>query len=138
MIKNGFYMEGKTMRKSLIFVAALFLTLVALHYAWAELSPSGMIKGNMRIINVELSKSKINPDPVVVKSGEMVFLLVKSGEDCKFNLPAFKIEKDIPAQKVTAVSFVSKKAGSFKFYCTFGRLNVKSRVIVLKTERKSK
>jgi len=126
------------MKKSLILTAAVFFMAVSLCYASEKLAPSGITKGNMRIVNISVSKTKIAPDPVVVQSGEMVYLLVTSSEECKFSLSAFKIDKIIPAQKVTAVSFVSKKAGSFKVYCSFGRLNVKARIVVLKTEGKSK
>ncbi len=128
------------MKKCLISMAVVFFTAAATHCAFAASPavPSGITKGNMRIVNLVVSKTNIAPDPVVVNSGEMVYLLVTSAkEDCKLVVPAFKIDQAISADKMVPVSFVSRKAGAFKFYCAFGRVNVKARIVVLKVERKS-
>ncbi len=126
------------MRKTLIFVAAVLLLSTSLCYASAELTPSGVTKGNMRIVNLSVSRQNVSPEPVVVRPGEMVYLLVNSAEECKLTVPVFKIDKVIPAKKVTSVSFVSNKPGTFKVYCAFGRENTKARIVVLKSERKPK
>jgi cytochrome c oxidase subunit II len=98
---------------------------------------SGQVKHAVRIIEVESFKYGYNPDPIVVKAGEKVKLLLTSKDVTHgFAITDLGINVKVPPNKTTVFEFVPKKIGTYKIYCTvycgLGHGNMHGTLVVLK------
>jgi cytochrome c oxidase subunit 2 len=71
-----------------------------------------------RVVKISAKKFEFTPSEVHVKKGETVVLELTS-QDRKhgFELPAFKVRKDIVPKEVTRVTLTAGEAGTFPFHC---------------------
>ena len=71
-----------------------------------------------RVVKISAKRFAFTPSEVHVKKGETVVLELTSEDRVHgFNLPAFKIRKDIVPKEVTRVTLTPDKAGTFPFRC---------------------
>ncbi|MFI5197530.1 MAG: cupredoxin domain-containing protein [Thermoanaerobaculia bacterium] len=71
-----------------------------------------------RIVKISAKRFSFTPSEVRVKRGETVVLELASEDRVHgFNLPAFKIRKDIVPKEVTRVTLTPDKEGTFPFHC---------------------
>jgi nitrosocyanin len=81
--------------------------------------PGKVDENGIRIIEVKASRYKFEPDPIVVKLGEKVRLVVTSIDVAHgIAISEFKINLSVPAGKTESVDFVADKKGSFQAYCS--------------------
>lgn len=127
------------MKRHFIFIIVLFLTMSVRPYGLAaetmqsqqhknsqpqqeekETSElSGRLEGGIRIIEVKASRYKFEPDPILVKLGEKVRLIVTSTDVSHgIAISEFKVNVAIPAGKTETVEFVADKKGTFQAYCS--------------------
>lgn len=83
------------------------------------LALSGKIENGVRVIQIQASQYKFDPDPVVVKLGEKVRIIATSTDvHHGFAISGFKVNLSLkPGQSQTA-EFTADKEGEFKEYCT--------------------
>ncbi len=127
------------MKKYFVFIMGLFLVMYMSPYSFASglwgkidlkgfrqdgkkkqnLELSGKVENGVRIIEVMASRYKFSPDPIVVKFGEKVRLVVTS-QDVSHGLAitGFKVNVSIPAGRAASVEFVADKKGTFHIYCS--------------------
>ncbi|MFZ5800438.1 MAG: cupredoxin domain-containing protein [Candidatus Omnitrophota bacterium] len=80
---------------------------------------SGRIENGVRIIAVKASSYKFEPDPIVVKLGEKVRLVVTSTDVAHgLAIAEFKLRISIPAGKTETVEFIADKKGTFQMRCS--------------------
>lgn len=80
---------------------------------------SGKLENGIRIIEVKASRYKFEPDPVVVRLGEKVRLVVTSTDVAHgIAISEFDVKLSVPAGKTESVEFVADKEGSFYAYCS--------------------
>jgi cytochrome c oxidase subunit II len=71
-----------------------------------------------RVVKISAKRFSFTPSEVHVKKGEAVVLELTSLDRVHgFNLPAFKIRKDIVPKDVTRVELTPDKEGTFPFHC---------------------
>jgi cytochrome c oxidase subunit 2 len=71
-----------------------------------------------RVVKISAKRFSFTPAEVRVKKGEAVVLELTSLDRVHgFNLPAFKIRKDIVPNDVTRVALTPEKEGTFPFHC---------------------
>jgi cytochrome c oxidase subunit 2 len=71
-----------------------------------------------RIVQIVAKKFSYTPSEVRLKKGEPVILeLVSKDRIHGFNLPEFKIRKDVGPKEVTRVMLTPDKVGTFSFRC---------------------
>jgi cytochrome c oxidase subunit II len=71
-----------------------------------------------RIVKISAKRFSFTPSEVHLKKGETVVLELTSEDRVHgFNLPAFKIRKDIAPKEVTRVMLTPDKEGTFPFHC---------------------
>lgn len=110
-------------------MSCLGLLLIAGYMGYAEdnnrghsitnLALSGEVKDGVRIVKVEASKYKFSPDPIVVKFGEKVRLIVTSADvDHGLAISEFKVNVTVRAGKTETADFVANKKGVFRMYCS--------------------
>lgn len=84
-----------------------------------------------RIVEVKASKFNFSPDPIMVKKGERVRLVVTSTDvDHGLAIDEFKVNLSIPASKTETVEFVADKKGTFRVYCDLWQGQMQSSLIV--------
>ena len=89
----------------------------ALALALLATAPRGRA-GEARVVRIVAKKFSYTPSEIRLKKGEPVVLeLVSEDRIHGFNLPAFKIRKDILPKEVTRVTLTPDKAGTFSFRC---------------------
>jgi cytochrome c oxidase subunit II len=86
-------------------------------------------------IQMTAKKYEFSPDPVRVKKGERVRLIITATDrDHGFKLEAFNVEQKLKKGVPTTVEFTVDKAGSFPFkcsvHCGFGHGGMKGTLIV--------
>jgi cytochrome c oxidase subunit II len=86
-------------------------------------------------IQMTAKKYEFSPDPVRVKKGERVRLIITATDrDHGFKLEAFNVEQKLKKGVPTTVEFTADKAGSFPFkcsvHCGFGHGGMKGTLIV--------
>jgi cytochrome c oxidase subunit II len=86
-------------------------------------------------IQMTAKKYEFSPDPVRVKEGERVRLIITATDrDHGFKLEAFNVEQKLKKGVPTTVEFTADKAGSFPFkcsvHCGFGHGGMKGTLIV--------
>lgn len=80
---------------------------------------SGKVEQGVRIIQVKASRYKFEPDPIVVKLGEKVGLVVTSTDVAHgITIQEFNLNLTIPAGKTERIEFVADKPGTFQVYCS--------------------
>jgi len=102
-----------------------------------KLELSGKVEDGVRVIEVTASRYKFVPDPIVVKLGEKVRLVVKTSDVAHgLNLAEFKINLGIEPGETETAEFVADKEGSFSFFCSVycgpGHLDMQGKFIVIK------
>ncbi|MGZ6987725.1 MAG: cupredoxin domain-containing protein [Thermoanaerobaculia bacterium] len=71
-----------------------------------------------RVVHISAKRFEFTPSEVRVKKGETVALELTSEDRVHgFNLPAFKIRKDIVPKEGTRVTLTPDKEGTFPFHC---------------------
>jgi cytochrome c oxidase subunit 2 len=71
-----------------------------------------------RVVKISAKRFEFTPAEVHVKKGETVVLELTSLDRVHgFNLPAFKIRKDITPKEVTRVTLTPGETGTFPFHC---------------------
>jgi cytochrome c oxidase subunit II len=123
MEENGMLQLNKISMSLALYALLLFFAVNA--YATNSLADakhlqlSGHIEHGVRIIEVQAFKYGYNPDPIVIKAGEKVKLLLTSKDVTHgFGIADLNINVKIPPKKTTTFEFVVKKAGSYRIYCT--------------------
>ena len=127
------------MKKIFIFVTVLFLPAFISSYCFAadhidrrnhkshlqqkqeieEPELSGKVKNGIRIVEVKALRYKFEPDPIVVRLGEKVRLVVTSTDVAHgIAISEFKINLSVSAGKTESVDFVADKKGYFYAYCS--------------------
>lgn len=72
----------------------------------------------LRVVKISAKRFEFTPSEVRVKKGETVVLELTSQDRVHgFNLPAFKIRKDIVPRDVTRVTLTPDKEGTYPFHC---------------------
>lgn len=95
----------------------------------------GENKVNPVEVKVEAFQFGYSPDPIKVKKGDMVKLLVTS-RDVKhgFYIKEYGINNEIEKGKITEINFLADKAGEFPVLCTIycggGHSSMKGKLIV--------
>ena len=80
---------------------------------------SGKVENGIRIVEVKALRYKFEPDPIVVRLGEKVRLVVTSTDVAHgIAISEFTINLSVPAGKTESVEFVADKKGSFPAYCS--------------------
>jgi cytochrome c oxidase subunit 2 len=88
----------------------------ALVLALAAASPTRA--GEPRVVRISAKRFEFTPSEVRVKQGETVVLELTSEDRVHgFNLPAFKIRKDIVPRDVTRVTLTPDKERTYPFHC---------------------
>ena len=91
---------------------------LSLALALATAAPSRGIAAEPRIVRIVAKRFSYTPSEIRLKKGEPVVLeLVSEDRIHGFNLPEFKIRKDILPKEVTRVTLTPDKAGTFSFRC---------------------
>lgn len=84
-----------------------------------ELKLSGKLKDGIRVIEVKASKYKFEPDPIIVKLGEKIRLVVTSTDVAHgLAIPEFNVNLSVPAGKTESIEFVADKEGTFQAHCS--------------------
>jgi cytochrome c oxidase subunit 2 len=80
---------------------------------------SGKLENGVRVIDVKASKYKFEPDPIIVKAGEHIRLVLTSADtDHGFAIGELKINVTIPAGKSTVFEFMAPGKGVFTVHCS--------------------
>lgn len=118
-IKNGLLKRMHLMLILIIFMSPFLLTACSVREDEHNLKLSGKVENGIRIIKVNASRYKFEPDPIVVKSGEKVRLLI-TATDVSHGLiiPDFKANLVVDAKKTGSVEFIADKKGSFHAHCS--------------------
>jgi cytochrome c oxidase subunit II len=121
-------------RFSLLIFAVFVLPDLALQNTQATQSPSqGATPA--REIQMTAKKYAFSPNPIRVKKGEHVRLIITATDrDHGFKLEAFNIEQRLKKGVPITVEFTADKAGTFPFkcfvHCGFGHSGMKGTLIV--------
>jgi cytochrome c oxidase subunit 2 len=71
-----------------------------------------------RVVRISAKRFEFTPSEVRIRKGESVVLELTSQDRVHgFNLPAFKIRKDIVSKEVTRVALTPNSEGTFPFHC---------------------
>jgi cytochrome c oxidase subunit II len=77
------------------------------------------VEDGIRIIEVKASRYKFEPDPIVVRLGERVRLVVTSTDVAHgIAISEFNVKLSIPAGKTEDIEFAAHKQGGFRAYCS--------------------
>ncbi|MDP3041528.1 MAG: cupredoxin domain-containing protein [Candidatus Omnitrophota bacterium] len=80
---------------------------------------SGKVENGVRVIQVKASRYKFEPDPILVKLGEKVRLVVTSIDAAHgIAISEFKINLAVSAGKTERIEFIADKQGEFQAYCS--------------------
>ena len=131
--------RGCAMKKYFNFIIALFLIVFMNSYCFAanpieeqhhkghhheaamseNLQLSGRAENEIRIVEVKASRYKFQPDPIAVKLGEKVRLVVTSTDVSHgIAISEFNVKLSVPAGKTESIEFVADKKGTFHAYCS--------------------
>lgn len=91
--------------------------------------------GQAHEIQITAKKYEFSPDPIRVKKGERVRLIITATDrDHGIKIEAFNVEQKLKKGVPTTVEFTADKAGSFPFkcsvHCGFGHGGMKGTLIV--------
>jgi cytochrome c oxidase subunit 2 len=95
-----------------------------------------------QVINITASKFHFTPDHITLVKGQPVTLQLTSSDHVHgFMIRALKIDTDVKAGKVTAITVTPQTAGTFTaicdHYCGLGHGNMKMKVAVEETAAKA-
>lgn len=98
---------------------------------------SGHVENGIRIVEVKAFRYGYNPDPIIVKEGEKVRLLLTSADVTHgFGIADLGINIKIPAKKTTVFEFIPKHAGTYHIHCTvycgIGHGNMHGTLVIIK------
>lgn len=80
---------------------------------------SGRLQDGIRVIELEASRYKFEPDPIVVNLGEKVRVIAASADVTHgIEIPDFKINLTIAPGKTSEAEFVADKKGTFHAHCS--------------------
>ncbi len=80
---------------------------------------SGKLENGIRTIEVKASRYKFEPDPIVVRLGERVRLVVTSTDVAHgIAISDFNVKLSVPAGKTEHIEFIADKQGEFHAYCS--------------------
>jgi cytochrome c oxidase subunit 2 len=100
----------------------VFLTLVLSAIALLNAPRQGAAqndKGAAHEIQVTAKKYEFSPNPIRVKKGEPVKLIITATDhDHGFSLEAFHIKQKLKKGEPTTIEFTPDKAGTFPFKCS--------------------
>lgn len=122
--------------KILVFVPFCVLALASLNMGAQEAQgPSKDASPEAHEIQVTAKKYSFSPNPIRVKKGEHVRLIITATDrDHGFKLEAFNIEQKLKKGVPTTVEFTADKAGTFPFkcsvHCGLGHSGMKGTLIV--------
>jgi cytochrome c oxidase subunit 2 len=92
------------------------------HHAGQEgknLELSGKVENGIRVIEVKASQYKFEPDPIIVRLGEKVRLVVTSIDVAHgLAIPEFNINLPVAAGKIESLEFIADKKGLFHVHCS--------------------
>lgn len=124
--------------KKIILVFVSFFVFCFLVYAAEDdnLSPSGKLVDGVRVVEVTAVKYNFDPDPIVVRFGERIRIVVRSLDvPHGLYIPDFKINLLIRPGEVKSIEFPADKIGVFEascsLYCGIGHMEMKGKFIVL-------
>ena len=81
---------------------------------------SGELKDGVRTVEVKAFRYAFSPDPITVKKGEKVRLLITSTDvEHGFGIRELGINEKIFPDKITTVQFDADKAGVYHIHCTY-------------------
>lgn len=84
-----------------------------------KLELSGKLQDGIRVVEVKASRYKFVPDPIVVKLGEKVRLVVTSADVTHgLAISKFKINLSVSPGEAEGIEFVADKKGTFQIYCS--------------------
>ena len=84
-----------------------------------ELIPSGEIIDGVRVVKMEAFQYGFKPDPLVVKAGEKVRLLVTSTDVIHgIMIRELGVNEKLPPGKVVTIEFNADKTGTFTIHCS--------------------
>jgi cytochrome c oxidase subunit 2 len=85
----------------------------------ADVSLSGVVENGLRVIEVKASQYKFEPDPIVVKLGERVRLVVTSADVAHgIAIDDFNVNLSVPEKQTKEVEFTADKKGTFHAHCS--------------------
>jgi heme/copper-type cytochrome/quinol oxidase subunit 2 len=92
-------------------------------------------KSELREIQVTATKYEFTPNPIHVKKGERVKVVITATDhDHGFELDAFKIDQKIKKGTSSSFEFTADRAGTFPFHCStfcgFGHPKMKGTLVV--------
>ncbi len=100
-------------------LTALALASVAAAGALAQEPAATTPAGETHEIQMTAKKYEFNPNPITVKKGEHVKLVITAlDRDHGFKLDTFKINQKLKKGKATTVEFTADQAGTFTFQCS--------------------
>jgi cytochrome c oxidase subunit II len=90
---------------------------------------------NVKEIKVEAFKYGYDPDPIVVKKGDHVRLLLSSRDVTHgFYIQEYGIRTEVKKGQITTIEFTADKAGKFnivcQIFCGFGHSSMRGTLIV--------
>ncbi len=96
----------------------IYITIFLTMFLFA-LPASGEENKDIREIEVEAYRYAFKPDPIVVRKGEKVRLLVKSADVTHgIQIKEYRINEKLPKGETKAIEFTASKPGEFTIYCS--------------------
>ncbi len=87
-------------------------------------APAG--SGGVRHISIEVTDEGFVPTPIAVKANQPLMLMItrKTDKTCakEIVIPDYKIEKQLPLNKMVEVSFTPKKTGELVYGCAMDQM----------------
>ncbi len=133
------------MKRYYVFSVILFFVIFVSSYCLAanpagknnNLELSGELRNGERVVEVRASRYKFEPNPIVVKLGEKVRVIVTSADITHgFAISKFNVNLVVNPSKSATAEFVADKEGEFTEYCTVycgpGHIDMRGKFIVIK------
>ena len=100
-----------------------------------NLGLSGKVENGIRVIKVKASQYKFEPDPIIVRLGEKVRLVLTSIDVAHgLAIPEFNVNLSVAAGKTDSLEFIADKKGAFhahsSVYCGAGHAHMHVSFIV--------
>lgn len=101
----------------------------------APLSLSGSVQDGVRVVQVTASQYKFIPDPIVVKQGDKVRIVLTSADVAHgFYVREFNFNVAVSSGETRSGDFVADKKGTFdvicSVYCGPGHVHMRGKLIV--------
>jgi cytochrome c oxidase subunit II len=120
---------------SLAIAALLLLVLTSLNAVVQEAPKNEPVPSDVHEIRMTAKKYEFSPNPVHVKKGEHVRLVITATDrDHGIKSDAFHIDQKLKKGEPTPIEFTADKAGTFPFKCSvvcgFGHGRMKGTLVV--------